>query len=197
MSGTAPPQFSFKTVEMLLMRLAGVPEEQRTAFMGRFQYFQRMDFPVGRVGRGRKVSYGFAEVWQLVLAFELLQVGTSPVRAVRLVRTSWAAARLAVAQAWSVSRPRDRQVLALFPSALSDLVPEVGAERRPARDPIGVLTAADLAEWLLEAEDGDPELCVIIDPRRLACRMVSQLEGFGVGDARRGMDEFAAAVRSG
>lgn len=68
---------------MLLAEAMGIPEARRSAFLGRFQHFQRLGLITGvKPGRGRAAEYTMPMILQLAVAFELVELGRTPERIV-------------------------------------------------------------------------------------------------------------------
>lgn len=153
-----------------------------TALLGRLRYIQGLDWPPGGArGQGSRAGYGLEQVVGVALAFELLELGVSPVRAVRLLRGSWDVALRAVVIGWasaSTSRGARPVLLALAPRALEEL----GVEDDPGRASPDVLVpvgATALADWACDFAGGAPSL-YLVDPRRIAASLRSELEALGV-----------------
>lgn len=86
------------TLLRLLSALHDVPPARETALIGRVQHLQRMGFPAGvNVGSGQRAEYDAPAIVRILLAFELMQFGLRPERAVMIVRAmGWErAARIA------------------------------------------------------------------------------------------------------
>lgn len=86
------------TLLRLLSALHGVPPARETALIGRVQHLQRMGFPAGvNVGSGQRAEYDAPALVRILFAFELMQFGLRPERAVMIVRAmGWElAARIA------------------------------------------------------------------------------------------------------
>jgi hypothetical protein len=66
-----------------------IAEDKQTALRGRLQHFQRLGFPEGiNTGKGRPAHYGAGEVLLISLAFELLEMGLTPERAVHVLQSN-------------------------------------------------------------------------------------------------------------
>ena len=80
-------QLGFKEVEELFAARYGI-ELPSVPFRGRLQHLQRNEFPHDKVrpGKGRKVLYDWAEIFQLSVALDLIDVGLTPETATSLVR---------------------------------------------------------------------------------------------------------------
>ncbi|WP_301073215.1 hypothetical protein [Sphingomonas sp.] len=71
----------------LFAGLLSVPAEKRGTLLGRFQHLSRLGFPSDvNTGRGKRAEYGAFQVVELLLAFELMQLGIPSERAAELVR---------------------------------------------------------------------------------------------------------------
>ena len=63
-----------------------VPEERRSAFLGRFQHLQRLSLISGiNPGRGRAARYDPLQIMVVAIAFQMLQLGLSPERTVQAI----------------------------------------------------------------------------------------------------------------
>jgi hypothetical protein len=78
--------FPYKMVEAALVELHGVAPE---ALRSRFGAFQRGGLLGKQPGRGVRLEYGPDELHRVVLAFELVQLGTSPTTVLWLVGEFW------------------------------------------------------------------------------------------------------------
>jgi len=174
---------SYAETEALVRVLHVVGDRGEKALLARFKYFQRMDFPHRpKVGRGSRVGYGFEDVVQLVLAFQLMELWALPVRIVGSVRRNWPELREAIGTAavfaagGGVDPP---PMLVLTPQALATLgQEESGAVAAP--DALEPRSRYNLTEWL-EPTRADLEILpdysiadadrqcvrVMIDPLRL------------------------------
>lgn len=64
-----------------------VPDERRSAFLGRFQHLQRLRLIEGiNPGRGKAAEYRPNQVMVILLAFQMLQLGLSPERTVNVIK---------------------------------------------------------------------------------------------------------------
>ena len=71
----------------LLADAMEVPEGRRTALLGRFQHLQRLSLIDGiNPGRGKAAEYRANQVLIIAVAFEMLQIGLTPERAVRVIK---------------------------------------------------------------------------------------------------------------
>lgn len=78
---------SFNQVEAVFTERFAIPENRAVAFRGRLQHLQRLNFPSGvNTGRGKKASYGWKQIIQLVVALDLIDFGMTPDAAARSVR---------------------------------------------------------------------------------------------------------------
>lgn len=80
----------YKQIEELLAALHGVEDEFRIALKGRIKHFQRNGWPGDtNTGPGKRAVYDFSKVLKLCLAFEMLQVGMTPDRAIKILSRNW------------------------------------------------------------------------------------------------------------
>lgn len=80
-------RLTYQQIEDVLVRLHDVDDTKRGALRGRFKHFQRLGWPEGaNVGKGRRVGYDLRQSLSIVVAFELLQFGLTPERAVTLLQ---------------------------------------------------------------------------------------------------------------
>lgn len=180
---------SYAVLEGVIAALHAVGDDQHAALRGRMKYFQRMGFPAERPRRGSRTGYAVEDLLQVVVAFELLECGVAPIRAVRAARTNWRFNRAAFAKA----ARGERAFLAMYPRALVELVEPSADSGAPISDPFGRLGPDDVAEWAqmpFEQLNASVERSVLlIDVARLLSSMSPLLKARGV-DAER----FAGAV---
>lgn len=75
--------FSYREVIAILAEVHEIDELNMTAFRGRIQHMQRLGFPSGvNTGKGRPAHYSWRELLLLALAFQYLEVGSTPDRSV-------------------------------------------------------------------------------------------------------------------
>lgn len=78
---------SYSAVESLIAGLHEVMPNRHSALRARLKHLKRLGFPTGvNTGRGVPAQYGADSVIHLLLAFELIQLGLTPERAVNLLR---------------------------------------------------------------------------------------------------------------
>jgi hypothetical protein len=76
-------EFTYREIQEILARKHQISGANRTAFRGRIQHMQRLGFPTGvNTGKGRPVSYGWRELLLMGLAFEYLEIGSTPDRSI-------------------------------------------------------------------------------------------------------------------
>ena len=76
-------QFTYKEIIAILLSIYEIDQPNMLAFRGRMQHMQRMGFPPGvNTGRGRPSCYAWRELFLLGLAFEYLEIGSTPERSV-------------------------------------------------------------------------------------------------------------------
>lgn len=77
-----------------------VPEERRSAFLGRFQHLQRLKLVEGiNPGRGSAASYRAHQIVVIALAFQMIQLGLTPERAVEIMKANQDRVRLSIGYA--------------------------------------------------------------------------------------------------
>ncbi len=75
-----------KEVEAMLVARLGIADEAQKTFRGRMQNMQRLKFPAGvNTGRGKRVDYGWPEIIQIALAFDLIDAGLPQEAATSLI----------------------------------------------------------------------------------------------------------------
>ena len=80
-------QLAYAQVEEMIAQVHQIMPFRRSALEGRLKHFKRLGFPAGvNTGRGRAAVYDASAVLRLLLAFELLQLGMMPERAVKIMR---------------------------------------------------------------------------------------------------------------
>lgn len=172
-------RIGFSDLEALVRAVHGGGSKP-TALLGRVKYLQRLSWPPGGGrGQGSRAGYGLAQVIGMMLAFELLELGLPPVRAVRLMRSSWDACQKGVILGWAASRGAEPvRLLALVPKNLEELgVAE--DENRPSPDRLVAFDMDSLTEWAADAKSGSPAL-YIIDPRRIAATLRRELDALSI-----------------
>lgn len=71
----------------LLAEMHRIDPSRPTAIRGRVQAFQRVGVPRGtQTGRGRPAHYGVEQLIELLVAFEMLQLGMTPERIALIIR---------------------------------------------------------------------------------------------------------------
>lgn len=76
-------EFTYKEVQDILAQKHHIADANRTAFRGRIQHMQRLGFPTGvNTGKGRPASYTWRELLLIGLAFEYLEIGSTPDRSI-------------------------------------------------------------------------------------------------------------------
>ncbi len=76
-------EFTYKEIQDILSQKHHIASVNRTAFRGRIQHMQRLGFPTGvNTGKGRPASYTWRELLLIGLAFEYLEIGSTPDRSI-------------------------------------------------------------------------------------------------------------------
>jgi hypothetical protein len=105
----APPSLGSRQVEALVMSLHDIAPEHEIAFMGRVKHLNRLGFPRGiSAGRGTPIKYDADQLFQVLAAFELAQLGASPQRAVQLLEECWSRVRNIIPRVWRRIELRDQ-----------------------------------------------------------------------------------------
>lgn len=89
---------SFKTARPVLERMYGMTDRPGIV-LGRVQNFQLSGWPLPERRKG-SAKLGMDETLKLVMAFELLDHGFTPVRTIRMLGTDWAIIRQGLAAGW-------------------------------------------------------------------------------------------------
>ena len=83
-------ELTFGQLEACSAHIARVAEEKRYTFQSRLKQWQKMGFPAGtKVGRGQKVRYTLTHLFQIVLMMQLLRLGLTPERSIKMVNAGW------------------------------------------------------------------------------------------------------------
>ncbi len=79
--------YSYAVVETALARIFGADARvQKRAFRGRLQHLRRLGLPAAGAKRGRTIAYSDdRQVWALLIALELEELGIDPPLAARMV----------------------------------------------------------------------------------------------------------------
>ncbi|MGB5725257.1 MAG: hypothetical protein WBM39_12675 [Parasphingorhabdus sp.] len=76
-------EFTYKEIQEILAQKHRIAHANQTAFRGRIQHMQRLGFPTGvNTGKGKRVSYTWRELLLMALAFEYLEIGSTPDRSI-------------------------------------------------------------------------------------------------------------------
>ena len=158
-------------IEEIIEDLSGVKD--REMIRRRFKYLQRMSYPPrSNTGRGRRTVLDLEQMLQVIVAVELMQVGASPTRAIRILRTNWDDLCPALALGWLVSRKPPlaplRDLLVMNAGAFED-AGQGEDPYEPVRQPLKPLPAVDLIVGLTR-EGGTTR--VVLDPARLATHLI-------------------------
>lgn len=123
----------FNQIERLLAELHDIPPKRYSALNARLKHFKRLGFPAGvNTGRGVAAKYDASAIVRLLLAFEFLQFGMGPEKAVQLIRAfpkviAEAAGYAGVymmhldADGWNLSDKTEGHVLFFDPDCLATL----------------------------------------------------------------------------
>lgn len=83
--------WTYAQVETALAQLHHADAEaQRGAMRGRIKHFQRLGVPLGnQPGRGKRIEYGLAEIFQFTFCLELAEFGMDPTAIKQLLERYW------------------------------------------------------------------------------------------------------------
>lgn len=99
-----------------------VPESGASAFLGRFQHLQRLRLVQGiNPGRGKQAQYRANHVVVIAIALQLLQLGLTPERAVKIITENKDRVRLALMLAMPSDGMPQPSVLYFDPALLTRL----------------------------------------------------------------------------
>ena len=149
----------------LLASVHSVSDAKLVAFRGRLQHFQRLGFPPGvNTGRGRAAIYGPAELMNLLVAFEMLQLGMTPERIKRVLTLDQPMVIIAAAfGAMGVLdkvEPRKHLLLCVDPVALSALI-ESSEPDDPSSRSLFYMDGGSLARSVAERGMAGTRVCAI------------------------------------
>ena len=127
--------FSFGQVEAVCAALNDISSDKRTAFTSRLKHLMKSgivdeDRRGGefRPGRGKAAKFSFSQLMKVVIGVELLQAGTPPLLAAKLVQGNWLQLRVGVhfalyneVEKRAAGDPREETYWILSPEALRDL----------------------------------------------------------------------------
>jgi hypothetical protein len=129
----------FTAISDVLSTMHGIPAGLREVTRSRLKYFQNRSFPLATKTRG-KARIGIDDALKLAFAFELLQLGMGPLRAIRLTVTDWPVIRDVMAAAWWRGRqatPSERFVLVIAPQALAEMAVQDDLLNTPLSETVG------------------------------------------------------------
>ncbi|WP_417594015.1 hypothetical protein [Parasphingorhabdus sp.] len=76
-------EFTYKEIHDILSHKHNIASASLTAFRGRIKHMQRLGFPSGvNTGKGRPACYTWRELLLIGLAFEYLEIGSTPDRSI-------------------------------------------------------------------------------------------------------------------
>lgn len=158
-------------IEVIVAQMSGL--QDRDMIRRRFKYLQRMSYPLNsNTGRGRKAVLGLGGVLQVLVALELMQVGASPTRAVRILRTNWDELLPALALGWLASRKPPigplRNLLVMNAGAFGD----AGRSENPYEPVVEPFRPTPALDLTVDARCGGATTRVVLDPARLASHLI-------------------------
>ena len=127
--------FSFGQVEAICAAMQDIASDKRPAFTSRLKHLMKSGIvdedPAGgefRPGRGKAAKFSFSQMMKFVIGVELLQAGTPPALAARLVAGNWSQLRVGIlfslyneVEKRAAGDPREETYWVLAPEALRDL----------------------------------------------------------------------------
>lgn len=168
----------FTAISDVLSSMHAIPDGLREVTRSRLKYFQNRGFPLATKSRG-KAKIGMDEALKLAFAFELLQLGMGPLRAIRLTVTDWPIVREVLAAAWFRARrpgASKRFVLAIAPRALAEMAAPDDLLNVPLSETLGaVFEASALGK-------GPGRASILLDVERLANDFGTALVAEGLAD---------------
>ena len=111
----------FSALSDVLSTMHDIPPDLHETTRSRLKYFANRHFPLPQKTKG-KARIGLDGAFQVAFAFELLQAGMGPLRAIRLTSSDWPLISQRIAAAWrETSEGRGAAPLRLAPHALSEM----------------------------------------------------------------------------
>lgn len=104
-----------------------VPEDRKSALLGRFQHLQRLALIEGiNPGRGKAAEYSAHQVLIIAIALQMLQLGLTPERAVDVIKQNQDILRLAIGLAIGSSDTIEPSMIWFDPAILTRSQPDGG-----------------------------------------------------------------------
>lgn len=130
-----PVDFSFGQVEAVCAAMQDIASDKRPAFTSRLKHLMSAMAKARAAevrdkgpGRGRAAKFSFPQLMKVVIAVELIQAGTPPALAAKLVEGNWLQLRVGVyfglyneVQKRAAGDPREETYWVLMPEALREL----------------------------------------------------------------------------
>jgi hypothetical protein len=127
--------FSFGQVEAVCAAMQDIASDKRPAFTSRLKHLMKSGIVDEerrggqfRPGRGKAAKFSYAQLMKFVIGVELLQAGTPPALAAKLVQGNWLQLRVGVyfalyneVEKRAAGDPREETFWVLGPEALRDL----------------------------------------------------------------------------
>lgn len=136
----------YALLKRLLMVLFDLSPSQAQALGSRFKHLQSNALlPEQRVGPAW-AKYSLEDTLRIVFTFELIDIGLSPVRALRVVDTHWTALQIALASIWQARTQQEgapqlvASVWEIVPHALTEIGPDTALRDVPIADQAVVVT---------------------------------------------------------
>ena len=152
-------RLGYAQIEELLEARHDIDAAHHAAFRGRLQHLQRREFPSGvNTGKGRRATYGWRQVVELAVCFDLMECGLSPDAAISIVNDSSSEIIRAVKGLVRHARGRDCVENGLFADPIS-----IDATR--------ILSVNPLALRTLKSDEGQKPINEILRFDDLKARM--------------------------
>jgi len=126
--------FSFGQIEAVCAAMSDISSDKRIAFTSRIKHLMKAGIideerrSVDRPGRGKAAKFTFSQLMKVVIGVELLQAGTPPALAAKLVQGNWMQLRVGIhfalygeTEKRAPGDPREETYWIMAPEALRDL----------------------------------------------------------------------------
>jgi hypothetical protein len=191
--------FGLAIVEGALAELHFIRPEKRVAFKARLKHLQRLGFPPGvNTGTGRAANYQGQHLFLLGLAFELLQLGLTPERVIKVIGENLvpiATAGRMVVYLLGKHEEEDPRPIFLYcdPSALNSLTADEGEDDASASFFYGGIGV--MCDYLRDMGSKQPRLS-LINTTALIGQMYIVLHQHSADDAETFKSELVTWLES-
>lgn len=158
---------TFSQVEAVFAKRFDIEEARMVAFRGRLQHLQRLKFPSEvNTGRGKKASYGWLQIIELMVALDLIDLGWTPDTVAKLVKANRGKLMTAVQQILSgfadpyelekaIKKRRCPYLKTQF-VLTSAVALTVGQAADGGKHFLQMLWASEFRDWVEDRSGGDP-----------------------------------------